>query len=431
MLADAEAAFAAQSPDELPGENFFYEHVHLTFEGNHLLARVIGEQVERLLAPRFSTNNSTNRVWPSAEECARRLGWTDWSRLTGWKGVLPRLRHPPFTGQFDSDLRMRRVEQTLKALSPTAQPQGISNALVVCETTLATTPEDLSLLALNASLRQAVADFAAASQIARRRLELLPSDAEGWQQLGLLLARQRRLEEAIAALERAIQLDPQDVSSREHRAQILAALGRQEDALAAFRQVLKMKPRLGLAWLHYGQALERAGQTAAAEESYRKALANSGSSLSSLLELAGFCQNRGWHDAAVTNYVGAIAWEPTNAKLHIGAGQNFAAMGRLSEAAHHSAEAVRLAPDFAEARLLHGLVLGRQGQIPAATEQFREALRLRPDLLDARLNLGIALADQNPAEALEHLERVLQLSPNHPGALNQVQRLRSRLSVPR
>jgi hypothetical protein len=33
LLADAEQRFAEQSPDGLPGENLFYEHVHLNFDG--------------------------------------------------------------------------------------------------------------------------------------------------------------------------------------------------------------------------------------------------------------------------------------------------------------------------------------------------------------------------------------------------------------
>src|ERR1039458_615956 len=43
-LADGERALAEASPDGIPGAELFYEHVHLTFQGNYDLARAIAEK---------------------------------------------------------------------------------------------------------------------------------------------------------------------------------------------------------------------------------------------------------------------------------------------------------------------------------------------------------------------------------------------------
>jgi tetratricopeptide (TPR) repeat protein len=168
------------------------------------------------------------------------------------------------------------------------------------------------------------------------------------------------------------------------------------------------------------------GRTVEAGESFEKARANPGQNPEGLTELAVFFQQRGSFEAAAEFYVSALAFDPSNAKLHVGAGQNFAALKRLEEAEKHSAEAIRISPEFAEAHLLHGLVLGRRGQIVGATEQFRQALRLKPDLLDARLNLGIALVGQNRAEALALFEEVLRQNPANATALKYVQQLRAK-----
>lgn len=50
-LVDAEAAFAGhpKAADGIPGREMFWEHVHLTFDGNHALATAILPQLERVL----------------------------------------------------------------------------------------------------------------------------------------------------------------------------------------------------------------------------------------------------------------------------------------------------------------------------------------------------------------------------------------------
>src|SRR5205814_7186415 len=49
MFVDAAELLATNSPQNVPGEEFFVEHVHFTFEGNYLLARAMAERVEKLL----------------------------------------------------------------------------------------------------------------------------------------------------------------------------------------------------------------------------------------------------------------------------------------------------------------------------------------------------------------------------------------------
>jgi Flp pilus assembly protein TadD len=51
----------------------------------------------------------------------------------------------------------------------------------------------------------------------------------------------------------------------------------------------------------------------------------------------------------------------------------------LAEAAGHLAEAVRLAPDDAEARKKWGAGLARRGEVEGALAQYAEAVRLAPD----------------------------------------------------
>jgi len=51
-------------------------------------------------------------------------------------------------------------------------------------------------------------------------------------------------------------------------------------------------------------------------------------------------------------------------------------------------------PHYAEARNNLGIALGMSGRLDEAINQFREALRVKPDFADARRNLEMALASR-------------------------------------
>jgi len=46
---DVEQVFAAESREGMPGDEYFYEHVHLNFAGNYLLARSILAEAHSVL----------------------------------------------------------------------------------------------------------------------------------------------------------------------------------------------------------------------------------------------------------------------------------------------------------------------------------------------------------------------------------------------
>jgi Flp pilus assembly protein TadD len=62
---------------------------------------------------------------------------------------------------------------------------------------------------------------------------------------------------------------------------------------------------------------------------------------------------------------------------------------------------------------------------PGAIEQFRASVRLHPDDADAEANLGGALAETGQyAEAKTHLERALEINPNHTLARENLEQLK-------
>jgi tetratricopeptide (TPR) repeat protein len=381
LLADAERSFAAASPDGLPGWDLFYEHVHLTFEGNCLLARTLSEQIEKLL-PQPATASSV--AWPTVADCARRLGWTAYSLPTSLDDILSRLTDPPFTGQINHDEEVKHITQEAQK----AQSDGsLDGALRAMRVAVDAAPDDAELYEQLAALEQSAGHAAEAEKAASRAVDLLPSSEEAWSQLGFTFVEQKKYDDAVNAYQRAFDLNPQDVFPLQNLAMSLAKLGRNQEALQTYKQALAITPRFGLAWLGMGQLLESMGHKDEAEACYQKALQNRIHRASELTTLARFCMSRKWFQAASTNYDDAIKLAPSDRTLPLEAGQ---------------------------AHFLFGMELGKSGDTPSATREFQKAVRLMPDVVEARLNLGIALYRQGDWNAsFNEFQEVTARSPTN------------------
>jgi tetratricopeptide (TPR) repeat protein len=428
VLADAERAFAEQSPEGLPGDDLFYEHVHPTFDGNYLLARTLALRLESLLPKEIAATVAASQPWPSEADCARRLAWSDWDKQESLSDIFTRLSKPPFTGQLNHDAQVQKLRTALDKLIPATQPGGIKAAESACENALLAAPEDPILHEQLATLDQLSGDLADAATNEQYALNLFPSNSEDWSQLGVILAKQQKYEDAAAAFRRAFELNSQDVWSLQNLAQSLKDLGRRDEAIREYRHALAVNPRFGLAWIGLGQILEETGSKAEAEDCFHKALLNRIDRAPELKTLARFCVSYGWLEAAATNFDDALKLTPSDAKLYVEAGQNLDALGRHAEAERDYAEAANLSPDFMQAHFLYGLELGREGKTASAVAQFREAVRIMPDLPEARLNLGMALANEGSySEALVQFDKILELNPTNALALNYAQALRNKL----
>jgi tetratricopeptide (TPR) repeat protein len=430
LLADSERRLAEQSPDGLPGEDLFYDHVHLTFRGNYQLARNIASQVEKLLPEQTKQPIADDQPWPSLEDCARRLAWSDWNQQAALSSMFARLNDPPFTGQLTHGAQVKHLKMLVGELAAKPRTTVVNEAQNICGRAAAAVPDDPVLQIQLASLKQSSDDLAGATVAAKRAVELLPCNLEGWSLLGRLFAQQQQFDDAIQAFHREFELDTQDVFALQNLAQSLVKLGRREEAIREYHRALAIKPRFGPAWLGLGKVLEETGRKSEAEDCYHMALVNRIDRAPDLATLARFCLSRGWREAAATNYDDALKLDPSDAKLFVEAGQNCAALGRHSEAARCYASAVQLNPGWPEAHFLYGLELGQCGESAGASDQFRETVRLMPDLLEARLNLGIALANQKLyAESLAEFVQVIQRSPTNTLALKYAQALRGKLAA--
>ena len=88
----------------------------------------------------------------------------------------------------------------------------------------------------------ALGDNRAAETHLARAASLRPQDGVIARNFGAVLARQKRLEEAVREFERALALDPKDSEAASMLAKAKASLGRQEEALVILREALAKAP---------------------------------------------------------------------------------------------------------------------------------------------------------------------------------------------
>jgi tetratricopeptide (TPR) repeat protein len=420
QLVDSQAAIAGQSTHGLPGAEFLYEHVHLNFEGNCLVARAIADQIGHALSA------AAGRPWPTPDDCARRLGWNDSTRREGEMAILSRLGDSPFKEQADNRQQYERLLGRIQNLQSANSPDSLRAEEARTKAAADDAPDDWILQENLSHLQQQTGDAPGAIESLRHLLRLLPQSADAWQGLGLALTAAHQNDEAIAAFQQSARLSPELVAGLNSIAELHASEGQTELAAREFREVLRQKPYWSPAHLALGKLLEARGRKEEAKEHFEEALKNRIRTPESFNALAKFAYSRGWYGAAVTNFTDSLRMYPADPQIRVDLGMALLKVGQRPEAKAQFAEAVRLQPNFAEAHFCVGLELGKDKDPAGAAAQFAEAVRLKPDLIEARVNLGIALANQYlNHQALDQFEEVLRRDPGNKVALTYAKILRA------
>jgi Flp pilus assembly protein TadD len=128
----------------------------------------------------------------------------------------------------------------------------------------------------------------------------------------------------------------------------------------------------------------------------------------------------------------ALAVTSGNAFAHVNLAESLRDEGDLDGAVQQEVEALRLNPNYREARHNLGAILLLQGKVQEAVVQFQEALRLNPGYAIAHHNLAEAFMRQGKVEeAIAHCDAALKLQPDLPEALNNLAWLRATEADPK
>ncbi len=191
-----------------------------------------------------------------------------------------------------------------------------------------------------------------------------PNSTRSHNNIGIALAQEGRINEAIGHYNRAIHIDPNHEKAYYNLGNALISQGNMEEAIDHFLKALRIKPNLGGVHNNLGVALFIKENTDKAIEHFKEAL-------------------------RINSY---------NDEAHNNLGKALYTKGRKLEALKHYSEALRINPYFWQVHNNIGVILLDMGKPNEAINHFKETLRLKPGYANAHNNLINALSDLEKIE---------------------------------
>ncbi|PYS22978.1 MAG: hypothetical protein DMF72_11115 [Acidobacteria bacterium] len=282
---------------------------------------------------------------------------------------------------------------------------------------LTVNPNDDQALNTRAIARIRLGRYQEAYEDVRRAVELKPANPDFQANLGYVLWKLGRLNEAINAERAALKLDDKNTIAHYQLGRFLLRVGQEKDlneAIAELRKTLQLDPRqyearfeLIAGYRELGNLAEAAAQVDVLQDSrptdprvfYVTALLDT---------------DRKDLNAAVKNFNEAISRDPTMYAAWQDLGIAYIKANHWPDAANTFAELAKRQPASVEAAYFYALALFNTEKTAEAESEVRRALRLDAGAVEAHTLLGIILASRGNAnsEAADALSQAIALNPN-------------------
>jgi tetratricopeptide (TPR) repeat protein len=329
-MVDAVAKFESNSPHGIPGNELFYEHVHLNFAGNYLLAEAVLDKVERLL-PRQVTNHQADNSSPLTEaECAERLAYTQWDRYIIANEVLKRfIIKPPFTNQLYHQEQVKIMTQDCSTLKADLTPETLKEAAAQYRRAIQNAPEDIYLRwKYGRILAEELKNYKAAAEQFQLIRKSIPNSYVMYNALG----------------------------------SVFRATGNFDKAIDNYKAAILIKPTCGEAHYYLGWIYQKQNKMKLAENHYAKAMRFWPDNVSTYNSLADVLYRQGRIDEAVETCRKGLVLIPDSSLLHFSLGLLLHKQGHKDAAVKELRITLELDPNSVEARnILQAMLDGSSG----------------------------------------------------------------------
>ncbi len=358
-LVDLESVFANAKTHNIPGNQFFVDHVHPTIQSHQVIAERIAEILfKRKLVPyhQLPDQKKLNAIYASA---MRELpadyfkeGILNLAKVLGWAGK-----------EREKYEILQRNAAILK--NSFEYYYMIGNSAVK-----------------NGRLDEAIDYF-------KKAISMNPNFSESYTNLGFALENSGFPDEAMEYYQKALELDPGDYVSQANIGRIYYIKNKLEEAKKAYKAAIKLKPDYPHAHEALGVIYHKQGNAKRAMEEFRSAISNN----------------------------------PNYAEAYYDLGLVFFEQFGTDSAIFYFKKAIECQPDYAHAYSSLGVCYYRKKMLKEAIESLKTAVTLNPDLAKAHNNLAVAYHSAGKIDlAWQHLQRAKNMGYRvHPEFFKLVQ----------
>jgi len=262
-----------------------------------------------------------------------------------------------------------------------------------------------------------------ALQVFRRGLAADPESADLWNRIGGVYGEMGRLQEAISAHEKYVALQPSEANAYDSLGLSYHLSGHYDQAIAAYQRALELKPNFVVATIHLGNSYVQTGRYQDAIATYRRYIDGASSSFDArrgYRSLAVVELRRGRLKEALAFARKAGADQPmtvTEARIRIAMGEPPDQIAKLLSPPTAGPNRGSRLSDRAW-YFIQSLLALKRGAGDEAIAGCREAIRERPLTTDpetledvlANTYLGLHRYD----DAIAEFQRILQMNPRYP-----------------
>jgi tetratricopeptide (TPR) repeat protein len=320
------------------------------------------------------------------------------------------------------------------------QKRATADAIAACRTALSRYPQDVNILGLLGAALGDCGQFAEAEDVLLKVIDLTPTFAKPYEDLGTLLLQQGKAEQAIPLLEKACRLDPKLEAAHFQLGKALAQLGRGPEADKAFERSFALSPTRGMMAMaaeHHAagrmeeaerlcrQVLQKdqrhvdalrmlgliaaaAGDLDEAENLLRQALAGAPDHVAAMFELGRVLKELERPEEAIEIYQALVALQPENPRAHYRLAGVLAPAALTEQSAAAYRRCLQLDPEHAGAWLGLGHMLKTLGKQQEGVDAYKRCLALEPEFGEAFFSLAnlktYRFDDSELAEMQQRLE---------------------------
>jgi tetratricopeptide (TPR) repeat protein len=261
--------------------------------------------------------------------------------------------------------------------------------------------------------------LAEGEEAARSAAVLAPDFAAAWNNLGIILQEELKLDEARVCLERSLVLAPRNPETLNNLANTLKRLGRAAEAEKRWGEALALKPDYAEALSNLSNLYTDQGEYDRAEGMARRAIELKPRFADSYINLAAVYTARHRHLDASRVLDALLAFAPSHPRALAARALTLKELDRLEEALDAAKRAALIAPQSPEPHNAAGQVFQAMGDFEAALAAYdRAAASPGPAQMDAIANRGTLFMEfGRRAEAMKAIQEAARAFPTAPGIL--------------